>query len=587
MSETAKLIIALVIYLVVGGKIILSAVRNIFRGEIFDENFLMVVASAGSIAIGDYKEAVMVMLLYRIGEWLQTKAVIKSRKSIAALTDIRPDYANIEENGELKKVSPESLALDQVIVICPGERIPVDCTVIEGVSRIDTAALSGEALPVDVMPGAELFSGSINLNGMLKARVTKLSSESTATRILELVEDAAENKGKAENFITRFARIYTPVVCACAVLIAVVPSLITGEWNSWIEKGLTFLIISCPCALVISIPLSFFGGIGGASSKGILIKGGNYLENLSKTRAIVFDKTGTLTKGVFKVVAVHPHDISEERLLELAALCESFSNHPIASSLAEAYGKKIDKSRVNNAEEIPGKGISSDVDGVRVICGNRKMMEHFGIDYHDCHIVGTAVHVAVNGTYHGHIIISDKLKDDSKLAVEQLRNEGIGRIVMLSGDKEEMAKDVADQLDIKECKYELMPKDKLDEVEKIMAQLPAKSKLAFVGDGINDAPVLARADVGVAMGGMGSAAAVEAADVVLMNDKPSDVALAIRHSRKVMKIIYEDIVFSLGVKVIVLVFTAFGYSAMWLAEFADIGVCMLAILNSMRTLRVK
>ncbi len=579
-----KLIIFLVIYLIIARNILKEAFENIIHGEVFDENFLMCVATIGSFVMGDYTEAIMVMVLYRIGEWLEDKAVDKSRDSIADLMDIRPDYANLGD----KQVDPKELKLDDIILIKAGERIPVDCVVIEGSSRIDAAALTGEALPIDAVVGTELYSGSINLDGLLTAKVLKLAEESTASRIIALVEDAADNKAKAENFITKFAKIYTPVVCGLALLCALVPPLLgLGTWSVWIHRALTFLIISCPCALVISIPLAFFGGIGGASRHGILIKGGNYLEALSKSKTVVFDKTGTLTRGVFKVVAVHPTDCNEDQLLELATLAESFSNHPIARSLADAYGSKPDKSRVTEFREFAGEGVLAKVDGKHIAAGNTKLMKRIGCDFHDCDDPGARVHVALGGHYMGHVIINDEIKEDSKSAIENLKSRGV-RTVMLTGDKDAMAAATADAIGIENYKSEMMPEDKVNFVKELIENKgDEKEKIAFVGDGINDAPVLSYADVGVAMGGMGSAAAVEAADIVLMNDKPSDVALAIRHSKRVMKIIYEDIAFSLGIKVIVLIASALGYSPMWLAVFADVGVCMIAILNSMRTLKVK
>ena len=579
-----ELIIWLVIYIIIARNILKEAIENIIHGEIFDENFLMCVASIGSFVMGEYHEAVMVMLLYRIGEWLEDKAVDRSRDSIGNLMDIRPDYANLDG----KQVDPRDLHVDDIITIKPGERIPVDCVVTDGASRIDTAALTGEALPADVNVGSELYSGSINLDGLLTARVLKTSDESTASRILKLVEESADNKAKAENFITKFAKVYTPVVCALALICAIVPPILgLGAWKVWIYRALTFLVISCPCALVISIPLAFFGGIGGASRKGILIKGGNYLEALSKADTVVFDKTGTLTRGVFKVVAIHPYDCDEEQLLELATLAESFSNHPIARSLSDAYGKTVDKSRVSEFREIAGKGVLAKVDGKHIAAGNRMIMEFVGCEYHDCEHPGTRVHVAMGGRYMGHVIISDEIKEDAKEAITGLNENGL-RTVMLTGDKEDIASETANELGIKEYKSELMPEDKVKIVDEMLAEkADGKTKLAFVGDGINDAPVLTRADVGIAMGAMGSAAAVEAADIVLMNDHPSDVSLAVRHSKRVMKIIYEDIALSLGVKVIVLIASALGYSPMWLAVFADTGVCMIAILNSMRTLKLK
>ena len=578
-----KLILWLVVYLIIAKDILKEAIENIIHGEFFDENFLMCVASIGAFVVGEYHEAVLVMLLYRIGEYLEDKAVDKSRDSIGDLMNIRPDYANLGD----KKVDPQDLHVDDIITIKPGERIPVDCIVTDGSSRIDTAALTGEALPVDASVGSELYSGSINLDGLLTAKVIKSADESTASRILKLVEDAADNKAKAENFITKFAKVYTPVVCGLALVCAVVPPLLGfGPWKEWIYRALEFLIISCPCALVISIPLAFFGGIGGASRKGILIKGGNYLETLSKSETIVFDKTGTLTRGIFKVVAIHPYDCDEAQLLELATLAESFSNHPIARSLADAYGKPVDKARVSEFREVAGKGVIAKIDGKHIAAGNRKIMEQVGCDYHDCDHPGTRIHVALGGRYMGHVIISDEIKEDAKEAIENLKANGI-KPVMLTGDKEEMAMATAGELGIEDYRSELMPEDKVNVVEDLMSKQGDKRKLAFVGDGINDAPVLTRADVGLAMGGMGSAAAVEAADIVLMNDHPSDVALAVRHSKRVMKIIYEDIALSLGIKVVVLIASALGYSPMWLAVFADTGVCMIAILNSMRTLKVK
>ena len=585
MSDTVLLIICIVIYLIVGFPILKTAARNILHGEVFDENFLMCVASIGSFFVGEYEESIMVMLLYRIGEFLQDRAVDKSRRAITDLMDIRPDYANVEKDGELEKVSPDTLSVGDIIVIKPGERVPADGIVIEGSSRIDAAAITGESLPVDVSEKSEVYSGTINLDGLLKVRVSAAAEESTASRILNLVEDAAASRAKSEKFITKFARIYTPAVCGCALALAVIPPLIFGDWNSWIYRALTFLIISCPCALVISIPLGFFAGIGGASSRGILIKGGNYLEALSKAETLVFDKTGTLTKGVFKVVAIHPHDFPEKKLLELAAYSESFSNHPISRSLADEYGKHIDKARVKNFKEIIGEGVEAKVGDSVVAAGNYRLMETLGIEYHECEIPGTIVHVAVNGVYAGHITISDVIKSDSKEALKKLKELGIKENVMFTGDKDAVAKGVAEELGIDSFKAQMLPEDKLEETKKLMAALPEKAKLAFVGDGINDAPVLTLADVGIAMGGMGSAAAVEAADIVLMNDKPSDVAEAVRIARKTMRIVYQNIFFSIGIKLLVLLLTAIGYSSMWLAIFADVGVCMLAILNSMRALK--
>ena len=592
MNPYLKVAIALVIYVAVGHKILRKAFRNIKNGQIFDENFLMVVATFGSLAMGEYEEAIMVMVLYRIGEYFQDKAVAKSRRSIADLMDIRPDYANIEgENGELQQVDPEDVEVGTVITIKPGERVPVDGVVVEGESRLDTAALTGESMPRSVEEGDEVFSGTINLNGLLKVKVTKPCSESTATRILELVEEAADNKGKAEKFITRFARYYTPIVCGLALAVALIPSLVTGDWAVWVHRALIFLVVSCPCALVISVPLSFFAGIGGASSKGVLIKGGNYLEALSKADTVVFDKTGTLTKGVFSVVAVHPEGITEEELLELAAIAESFSDHPISKSLADEYKrrtrKRVDKGRVESFEEFAGEGVVTIVDGKKLQCGNRRLMERVGVKWHDCHLHGTTVHIAIDGRYEGHIVIADVEKDDAKDAIKALKNQGVSRTVMLTGDKQDIASDVAADLGLDKYYAEMMPEDKVHKVEELIATKGEGKTVAFVGDGINDAPVLSRSDVGIAMGSMGSAAAVEAADIVLMNDKPSDVALAIRIAKKTMRIIYENIWFSIGIKVLVLILAAFGIANMWLAIFADVGVCMLAILNAMRALRIR
>lgn len=583
-----ELIIFLILYFVIGGKILLQAARNIVHGVIFDENFLMCVATIGSFALGEYDEAVMVMVLYRIGEWLQDKAVDKSRRSITDLMDIRPDYANREQNGELKQVKPEELTVGDIIVVKPGERIPADGCILEGSSRLDTAALTGESMPREAVEGSEVYSGAINLDGLLKIRVSKVSSESTAARIIKLVENAAASRAKSERFITKFARYYTPAVCGLALALAVLPPLIVGgPWATWINRALIFLVVSCPCALVISIPLGFFGGIGGASRKGILIKGGNYLEALAKTDTIVFDKTGTLTKGVFTVVAVHSERMNEAQLLELAAYAECFSDHPVSRSLADEYGKKIDKARVHNAHEVAGRGITSEVDGRMVACGNAKFMRELGIEYEECHIhnYGNIVHVALDGIYQGHIVISDVLKDDADAAMQRLRGLGIRKLVMLSGDKNDVAQETAEQLQLDAWYGELLPEGKLEITRELMAESEAGHRLAFVGDGINDAPVLTGADLGIAMGGMGSAAAVEAADIVLMNDRPSDVAQAVKIARKTMKIIYENIWFSIGIKVAVLILSAFGLAAMWMAVFADVGVCMLAILNSMRALR--
>ena len=589
MDPRLKLAIVIVIYLALGWKVLLTAGKNIIRGEIFDENFLMTVATIGALCVGEYEEAILVMLLYRVGEFLQDRAVDKSRKSISDLMDIRPDYANVQKDGEWTQIKPEEVPVGTLILVKPGERIPLDGIVEEGFSRIDTAALTGESLPVDASCGSEVQSGTINLDGLLKIRTTAASEDSTAARILDLVENAAASRANSEKFITKFARYYTPIVCGLAVLLAVIPPLFFhGVWADWIHRALSFLVVSCPCALVISIPLGFFGGIGGASSKGILIKGGNYLEALSKADTIAFDKTGTLTKGVFKVIAVHPEGISEAELLELATLAESFSNHPIARSLADEYGKHVDKSRVRDAKETLGQGITSVVDGKTVSCGSHKYMHTLNLEHEDCHIPGSNVHVAVDGVYAGHIVISDEIKDEAEQALKELKELGVSRLALLTGDKEAMAKSVADELpDLTEYHAELLPQDKVEITKSMMKELPAGRKMAFVGDGINDAPVLTVADVGIAMGGMGSAAAVEAADIVLMNDKPTDISLAVRIARKTMGIIKQNIIFSIGVKIVVLILAAFGISSMILASFADTGVCLLAILNSMRALRIK
>ncbi|MBQ5437364.1 MAG: cadmium-translocating P-type ATPase [Firmicutes bacterium] len=582
---TAVVFIAL--YIAIGGRVLLKAARNIKRGDVFDENFLMSVASLGSIALGEYVEGLAVLGLYRLGEYLQDRAVDKSRRAISDLMDIRPDFANVERDGQLVKLDPEELEPGQLIVIKPGERVPVDAVITEGSCSLDTSALTGESLPQEVSAGAEIYSGTIDLNGVVTAKVIRPAEESTAARILELVEDAASSRAKSEKFITRFARWYTPAVCGAALLLAVIPSLITGAWTVWIRRALIFLVVSCPCALIISIPLGFFAGIGSASSRGILIKGGNYLEALSKTDTMVFDKTGTLTKGEFKVTGAFPAPgITKETLIETAALAECYSDHPISRSLKEAFGKEPDRSRVENASEAAGHGVTASVDGKNVACGNLSMMESLGISAEPLTQPGTAVYVAEDGRYIGSILISDEVKDDAASAVSQLKALGVRRTVMLTGDRREIAEKTAEELGIDQCEAQLLPQDKLEKVKELKKQVPEKKILAFAGDGINDAPVLAGSDLGIAMGAMGSAAAVEAADVVLMNDRPSDIALAMRISRKTMRIVYQDIVFSIGVKLLVLLLAALGFANMWLAIFADVGVCMIAILNSMRALRI-
>ena len=576
----------LVPYLLIGWDVLWKAVRNIAHGQIFDENFLMALATVGAFGTGEYAEAVFVMLFYQVGELFQGYAVGKSRQSITALMDIRPDCANVERDGALLQVDPDEVEVGDTIVIKAGERVPLDGVILEGRSTLDTAALTGESLPREAEAGDDVISGCVNLSGLLKVRVTKSFEESTVAKILDLVENAAGKKAKAENFITKFARYYTPSVVAAAVLLAVLPPLLgDGDWSKWFHQALVFLVISCPCALVISVPLSFFGGIGGASRAGILVKGGNYLEVLADTQIVVFDKTGTLTKGVFNVTAIHPDQCDEDRLLELAALAESYSDHPISRSLKEACGKEIDNSRVDGVEEIAGQGVKASVDGVEVWVGNDKLMDAAGAAWHPCHRVGTTVHVASQGVYLGHIVISDEVKEDAAQAIAGLKTIGIQKTVMLTGDAQAVGEDVARRLGLDEVHTQLLPADKVDQVEALLRERTGKGKLAFVGDGINDAPVLSRADLGIAMGGLGSDAAIEAADVVLMDDKPSKIAVAIRIARKTLSIVRQNIVFALGVKLLVLVLGAVGRANMWGAVFADVGVSVLAILNAMRALR--
>ena len=576
----------LVPYLLIGWDVLWKAVRNIAHGQIFDENFLMALATVGAFGTGEYAEAVFVMLFYQVGELFQGYAVGKSRQSITALMDIRPDCANVERDGALLQVDPDEVEVGDTIVIKAGERVPLDGVILEGRSTLDTAALTGESLPREAEAGDDVISGCINLSGLLKVRVTKSFEESTVAKILDLVENAAGKKAKAENFITKFARYYTPSVVAAAVLLAVLPPLLgDGDWSKWFHQALVFLVISCPCALVISVPLSFFGGIGGASRAGILVKGGNYLEVLADTQIVVFDKTGTLTKGVFNVTAIHPDQCDEDRLLELAALAESYSDHPISRSLKEACGKEIDNSRVDGVEEIAGQGVKASVDGVEVWVGNDKLMDAAGAAWHPCHRVGTTVHVASQGVYLGHIVISDEVKEDAAQAIAGLKTIGIQKTVMLTGDAQAVGEDVARSLGLDEVHAQLLPADKVDQVEALLRERTGKGKLAFVGDGINDAPVLSRADLGIAMGGLGSDAAIEAADVVLMDDKPSKIAVAIRVARETLRIVRQNIVFALGVKLLVLALGAVGLANMWEAVFADVGVSVIAILNAMRALR--
>lgn len=595
-----RFILYMIPYLVIGYDILLKSVKGIKNGQIFDECFLMAVATVGAIALalyeksGDYAEAVAVMLFYQIGELFQSYAVGKSRRNISELMDIRPDYANIEQDGKLQRVDPDEVEIGSIIVVQPGEKIPIDGIVQEGTSSLNTSALTGESIPRDVASGDEVISGCINMTGVLRIRTVKEFGESTVSKILDLVENASSRKSKSENFISRFARVYTPAVCFGALALAFVPPLISvlaigssPVWETWIYRALTFLVISCPCALVISIPLSFFAGIGGAGNAGILVKGSNYLETLSKTRIIMFDKTGTLTKGVFEVNGIHHSDMDEEKLLEYAALAESASSHPISKSIQNAYGRQIDRSRVSDIQEISGKGIIAAVDGIQVAAGNGKLMDDLNIPYINCHQAGTVIHMAVNGAYAGHILISDVVKPHSALAVAKLKKEGIRRTVMLTGDSESAAVQTAAQIGIDDVYSELLPGDKVDQVEKEMLSKKDNEKLAFVGDGINDAPVLRRADIGIAMGAMGSDAAIEAADVVLMDDDPEKISKAIRISRKCMRIVYQNIVFAIGIKLLCLALGAFGYADMWLAIFADVGVMIIAVLNAIRALFVK
>ncbi|OUQ81920.1 heavy metal translocating P-type ATPase [Flavonifractor sp. An10] len=582
-----RLLVFLAPYGVIGWDVLWRAVRNIAHGQVFDENFLMALATVGALAIGEYPEAVFVMLFYQVGELFQSYAVDQSRKSITALMDIRPDYANMEgPDGQLEQVDPEDVAVGDTIVIKAGERIPLDGVVLEGSSTVDTAALTGESLPRQVESGDDVISGCVNLSGLLKVRVTKAFEESTVAKILDLVENSASKKAKAENFITKFARYYTPIVVLAAVALAFLPPLFTSiQWVDSIQRALNFLVVSCPCALVISVPLSFFGGIGGASKDGILVKGGNYLEVLARTEIVVFDKTGTLTRGVFNVTAIHPDHCDQGQLLELAALAECWSDHPISRSLKEAYGREMDSSRVSSVEEVAGRGVKAVVDGHTVCAGNDKLMEDIGVSWHPCHRVGTTVHVASDGVYLGHIVISDEVKPDAKEAVAALKAAGVRKTVMLTGDAQAVGEDVAKQLGLDEVHTQLLPADKVERVEKLLKEVSPKGALAFVGDGINDAPVLSRADIGIAMGGLGSDAAIEAADIVLMDDKPSKIAHAIRIARRTLSIVKQNIVFALAVKLLVLVLSAVGLVSMWAAVFADVGVSVIAILNAMRALK--
>ena len=577
-------------YFVIGWDVLWRAVRNIAHGQVFDENFLMALATVGAFCTGffgqgEYPEAVFVMLFYQVGELFQSYAVGKSRKSIASLMDIRPDYANVERDGKLLQVDPEEVAVGDTITVKAGEKIPLDGLVLEGSSLVNTSALTGESVPRQVRPGDSVISGCVNQNGLLRVQVTKAFGESTVQKILDLVENASSKKAKAENFITKFARYYTPVVVFCALALAVVPPLFVGNWTGWVQKALIFLVVSCPCALVISVPLSFFGGIGGASRQGILVKGGNYLEVLADTELVVFDKTGTLTKGVFQVTAIHPEGVSQQELLELAALAESYSDHPISRSLKEAWGKALDTARVGQVEELSGRGVRAQVDGKEVWAGNGKLMEEIGLAYRPSGQVGTVVHVAAKGRYLGHILIADEVKPDAKEAIAALKAQGVKKTVLLTGDAKDVGEAVAQELGLDEAYTQLLPGDKVERVEALLQETSPKGKLAFVGDGINDAPVLSRADIGIAMGALGSDAAIEAADLVLMDDKPSKIAKAMEISKRTLRIVRQNIVFALAVKLLVLMLTPFGLANLWEAVFADVGVMVLAILNASRALQ--
>ena len=590
----AAFVLFMVPYLIIGYDILKKAWKGIRNRQAFDENFLMAVATVGAILLRDYKEGVAVMLFYQIGELFQSYAVGRSRRNISELMDIRPDYANVEQNGELVQVDPDEVEVGTVIVVQPGEKVPIDGIVVEGHSTLNTSALTGESLPREVAEGEEVISGCINMNGLLRIRTTREFGESTVSKILELVENSSSRKSRSENFISKFARYYTPAVCYSALALAILPPLVrmaamglSPEWGDWIYRALTFLVISCPCALVISIPLSFFAGIGGASNQGILVKGSNYLETLSQTKYVVFDKTGTMTKGVFEVSGIHHNEMEEEKLLEYAALAECASSHPISRSLKKACNKPLDRSRVTEIEEISGKGVTAKVDGIPVAVGNAGLMESMGIAYINCHHVGTIVHVAFNGAYAGHILIADVIKPHAKEAIEELKKAGISRTVMLTGDAKRVADQVAEELGIREVFSELLPADKVRKVEELLNAKNPKEKLAFVGDGINDAPVLSRADIGVAMGALGSDAAIEAADVVLMDDDPLKIAKAIRISKKCLRIVYENIYFAIGIKLLCLILGALGLANMWMAIFADVGVMVIAVLNAVRALFVK
>ena len=586
LNSNIKISLYIISYLVIGGDILINAIKNIFKGELFDENFLMSLATVGALVIGEYPEAIAVMLFYQIGELFQDMAVEKSKANITKLMDIRPDFANIEHNGNLVQVSPEKINIGDIIVVKPGEKIPLDGIIVYGKSSLNTTALTGESIPRSVNVDDEVLSGCINLSCLIKIKTTSTFGDSTVSKILDLVENADNSKANTEKFITKFAKIYTPVVVILAVLLAVIPSLITGEWLEWINRSLIFLVISCPCALVVSVPLSFFAGIGGASKNGVLIKGANYLEALANVNTIVFDKTGTLTKGNFKVVAIHPEKITEEKLLEIATLAEQFSTHPISISLKNEYSKELDKNRVKDIEDIPGKGIKATVDKKQVYIGNDKLMKYIDVHYENCEKEGTISHIVIDGEYAGHIVITDEIKPTSKTALNELKNLGVAKTVMLTGDKKEVGESIRFELGLDEIKTELLPVNKVEEVERLIkSKNNDKEKIAFVGDGINDAPVLKRCDIGISMGGLGSDAAIEASDIVLMNDDPSSIAKAIKISRKTLKIVRQNIIFALAVKLIVLILGALGIANMWEAVFADVGVSFIAILNALRCIK--
>lgn len=588
-----RFVLFMIPYLVIGYDILKKAFKGILNKQVFDENFLMAVATVGAILLGDYSEGVAVMLFYQIGELFQSYAVGKSRRNISELMDIRPDYANIEKDGTLEQVDPDEVEIGTIIVVQPGEKVPIDGVITEGTSTLNTSALTGESLPRDAKAGDEVISGCINMTGLLKIRTTKEFGESTVSKILELVENSSSRKSRSENFISKFAKYYTPAVCYGALALAFIPPIVllimgkSAMWGDWIYRALTFLVISCPCALVISIPLSFFAGIGGASNQGILVKGSNYLETLAQTKYVVFDKTGTMTQGVFEVSGIHHNKMPDEKLLEYAALAECSSSHPISKSLQKAYGKPIDRNRVTDIEEISGNGVIAKVDGISVAAGNTKLMNRLGIAYQDCHHVGTVVHMAIDGKYAGHILISDIIKPHAKEAIAELKKAGISKTVMLTGDSKRVADQVAGELGIQEVYSELLPADKVSRVEELLNQKSEKDKLAFVGDGINDAPVLSRADIGIAMGALGSDAAIEAADIVLMDDDPLKISKAIKIARKCIRIVYENIYFAIGIKILCLILGALGIANMWAAIFADVGVMILAVLNAIRTLFVK